>query len=154
VTKPRLQRWLDAGDLRRHRTSRREIADLLAVAERDLSDARVTALSLDRRFATAYSGALQLATVVLAASGFRTAAQRGHHVVTWQALPELLGVGTTDTAVYFDSCRALRNRGDYDRTGVVSAAEVDEVWREAEALREQVVGWLAREHPRLVPASL
>jgi len=102
VTKPRLQRWLDAGDLRNHRTSRREIADLLAVAERDLSDARVTALSLDRRFATAYSGALQLATIVLAASGFRAVAQRGHHVVTWQARPELMGVGTTETAVYFD----------------------------------------------------
>jgi hypothetical protein len=51
-----LQRWLDSGDLRRHRTSRREIADLLAVAERDLSDAQVAALSLDRRFAIAYSG--------------------------------------------------------------------------------------------------
>ena len=58
---PPLQRWLDAGDLRRHRTSQREIADLLAVAVRDLSDARVTALSLDRRFATGYAGALQLA---------------------------------------------------------------------------------------------
>ena len=145
-----MQRRLDTGELRRHRTSRREIADLLAVAERDLGDARVSALSLDRRFATAYSGALQLATIVLAASGFRAVAQRGHHVVTWQALPELMGVGTAETAVYFDSCRALRNRGDYDRTGVVSAAEVDEVLREAEALRHQVLDWLAREHPTLV----
>jgi len=145
-----LQRRLDTGELRRHRTSRREIADLLAVAERDLGDARVSALSLDRRFATAYSGALQLATIVLAASGFRAVAQRGHHVVTWQALPELMGVGTTETAVYSDSCRALRNRGDHDRTGVASAAEVDEVLREAEALRHQVLDWLAREHPTLV----
>jgi uncharacterized protein (UPF0332 family) len=151
--KPPLQRWLDAGDLRRHRLSRREIADIRAVAERDLSDARVTALSLDRRFAIAYSGALQLATIVLAASGFRTAAQRGHHVVTWQALPELMGVSTRETAVYFDSCRALRNRSDYDRTGVVSAAEVDEVLREAEAFRDQVLEWLDREHPRLVSSS-
>ncbi len=74
--KPPLQRWLDCGDLRGHRTSRREISDLLAVAERDLSDAQVPALSLDRRFATAYSGALPLATIVLAASGFRAVAQR------------------------------------------------------------------------------
>jgi hypothetical protein len=148
---PPLQRWLDAGDLRRHRTSQREIADLLAVAVRDLSDARVTALSLDRRFATGYAGALQLATIVLAASGFRVAAQRGHHVVTWLVVPELMGVGTTETGVYFDSCRALRNRSDYDRAGVVSAAEVDEVLREAEGFRDQVLEWLAREHPRLVP---
>jgi len=145
-----LQHWLDAGALRRHRTSRREVADLLAVAERDLDDARVTALSLDRRFATAYSAALQLATILLAVSGFRATAQRGHHVVTWQAVPELMGPDIGAMAVYFDSCRTLRNRSDYDRVGVVSEAEVDEVLRETDAFRDQVVGWLTREHPRLV----
>ncbi len=121
------------------------------MAERDLGDAKLTALSLDRRFATAYAGALQLATVVLGASGFRTAGQRGHHVVTWQALPELMGSDLSETAIYFDSCCALRNRSDYDRAGVVSAAEVDEVQYEAEAFRGLVLEWLAREHPRLVP---
>ena len=147
---PRLQGWLDAGALRRHRTSRHEITDLLAVAERDLSDARVTALSLDRRFATAYSAVLQLATIVLAASGLRVTAQRGHHAVTWRALPELMGDDVGDTAVYFDSCRTLRNRSDYDRAGVVSEAEVEELLRETEAFRGQVIDWLSREHPRLV----
>ena len=122
----------------------------MAVAERDLRDARVTALSLDRRFATAYSAALQLATIVLAASGLRVTAQRGHHVVTWRALPELMGDDVGDTAVYFDSCRTLRNRSDYDRVGVVSEAEVDELLRETEAFRGQVIDWLSGEHPRLV----
>ena len=122
----------------------------MAVAERDLSDARVTALSLDRRFATAYSAVLQLATIVLAASGLRVTAQRGHHAVTWQALPELMGDDIGDTAVYFDSCRTLRNRSDYDRVGVVSEAEVEELLRETEAFRGQVIDWLSREHPRLV----
>jgi hypothetical protein len=115
------------------------------------SSMRVTALSLDRRFATGYACALQLATIVLAASGFRVAAQRGHHVVTWLVLPELMGVGMTETGVYFDSCRTLRNRSDYDRAGVVSAAEVDEVLREAEDFRGRVLEWLAQEHPRLAP---
>lgn len=122
----------------------------MAVAERDLRDARVTALSLDRRFATAYSAVLQLATIVLAASGLRVTAQRGHHAVTWQALPELMGDDIGDTAVYFDSCRTLRNRSDYDRVGVVSEAEVEELLRETEAFRGQVIDWLSREHPRLV----
>ena len=150
MTKPRLQRSLEAGALRRHRTSQREVADLLGVAERDLRDAQVTALSLDRRFATAYAAAHQLATIVLAASGFRAVAQRGHHVVTWQALAELMGSGAAETAVYVDSCRALRNQSGYDRADVVPAAEVDEVLREAEALRHKVLDWLAREHPTLV----
>jgi hypothetical protein len=149
VTTPRLQRWLDVGALRRHRTSRQEITDLLAVADRDLGDARVTVLSLDRRFATGYSAALQLATIVLAASGFRVTARRGHHAVTWQALPELMGDDLGDTAVYFDSCRTLRNRSDYDRVGVVSEAEVEELLGETEAFRGQVSDWLNREHPQL-----
>ena len=55
--------------------------------------------------------------------------------------------------MYVDSCRALRNHTDYDRTGVVSAAEVDEVLREAEAFRDRVVEWLDREHSRLVRRS-
>ena len=55
--------------------------------------------------------------------------------------------------MYVDSCRALRNHTDYDRTGVVSAAEVDEVLREAEAFRDRVLAWLDREHGRLVRRS-
>ena len=116
-----MQRWLESGALRRHRTSRQEVADLLDVVERDLGDARATVISLDRRFATAYSAALQLATVVLAASGYRAVAQRGHHAVT---LPAIIGDGVRDLAIYLDSCRSLRNRGDYDRVGVVSASDV------------------------------
>ena len=41
-----------------------------------------------------------------------------------------MGDDIGDTAVYFDSCRTLRNRSDYDRVGVVSETEVDELLRE------------------------
>ena len=151
MTKTRLQSWLEAGALRRHRTTRAEVVDVLAVADRDIADAQVTQLSLDRRFATAYGAALQLATIVLSASGFRVVAQRGHHAVTWQAVPELMGAEVSDTAVYFDSCRALRNRSDYDRAGVVSTTDVEEVIREAQAFRTLVLDWLVSEHRGLVP---
>ena len=50
-----------------------------------------------------------------------------------------MGAGVTEAAVYFDSCRALRNTSDYDRAGVVSAAEVDELLRETDAFRGLVV---------------
>lgn len=71
--------------------------------------------------------------------------------MTWQALPELMGAALTETAIYFDSCRALRNTSDYDRAGVVTAAEVDELLGEAEALHGLVLRWLAREYPQLTP---
>lgn len=147
----RLQRWLDAGALRPHRASAGEVRDLFAVAARDIADAGVTQLSLDRRFATAYGAALQLATVVIAASGFRVAAQRGHHTVTWQVLPELMGEGAGETAVYFESCRALRNRSDYDRVGVATRADVEEIMHETVTLRDTVLAWLQSRHPKLVP---
>ena len=150
MTKPRLQRWLDSGALRRHRASSQEISDLLAVVERDLGDAHATVISLDRRFATAYSAALTLATVVLAASGYRVAAQRGHHAVTLQALRTLMGDSVRDLAVYLDSCRSLRTRGGYDRVGVVSASDVTELLDETTVFRQQVLGWLAETQPRLM----
>ncbi len=149
TTQP-LRRWVEAGALRPQRTSRREIADLLAVVDRDMSDALATGVSLDRRFAIAYSAVLGLASMVLAASGYRAAARRGHHAVTLQALPEIMGDDVREAATYFDSCRVLRNASDYDRAGVVSASEVEELLREATAFRGRVLAWLRETHPRLV----
>lgn len=150
MTTARLQRWVESGALRPHRTSRREIADLLAVVDRDLTDARATGVSLDRRFAIAYSAVLGLASMVLAASGYRVASRRGHHAITLQALPEIMGEDVRDLATYFDSCRVLRNASDYDRAGVVGSSDVEELLREATAFRGQVLAWLRATHPRLL----
>lgn len=151
MTTPRLQHWLDAGASRRHRASRQGIADLPAIADRDLCDAGLFQLSADRRFAIAYGASLQLASIVVAASGFRVGAQRGHHAVTWQLLPELMGPEIGNSAAYFDACRALRNRGDYDRSGLVSSADVGEILEESAAFRRVVLEWLADAHPALTP---
>jgi hypothetical protein len=58
-----LRRYLDSGRLKRQPTSRSEIESLFKVVDRDLADAAVTGISADRRFATAYNAALQLATI-------------------------------------------------------------------------------------------
>jgi len=60
------------GKLQSHRTSAREIADLLKVADRDLADAAIVGLSTDRRFIIAYSAILQLSTMLVYARGYRT----------------------------------------------------------------------------------
>ncbi len=56
-----------------HQTSPREIADLFGVADRDLRDCQVRGLSADWRLNIAYNAALQIATVALAAAGYRAA---------------------------------------------------------------------------------
>src|SRR5512146_334467 len=103
-----LQSLLEEGRLRRHRTSAQEVRDLLRVVERDLADAAVAQLSADRRFVTAYSAALALATIVLYASGYR-AVGAGHHWATFRALPELMGPQEGARADYLDQCRVRRN---------------------------------------------
>lgn len=82
-----LNRLLDEGKLRRHRTSPQEIADLFNLAQRDIADASVKDVSADRRFATAYEAALNLATITLHSKGYETHGY-GHHLNTFEALRE------------------------------------------------------------------
>jgi hypothetical protein len=51
-----LKDLLADGRVRPHRTSAKEVADLLRVVDRDLADAEIPQLSTDRRFATEGSG--------------------------------------------------------------------------------------------------
>ena len=71
-------------------SQRSAVRSLFRVAERDLADASIAALSEDRRFATAYNAALQLATIALRAEGYRTRGV-GHHRTTIMALPLIVG---------------------------------------------------------------
>lgn len=145
-----LKRSLAAGRLRPHRTSAKEIRDLLRVVDRDLKDAGVKDISVDLRFVTGYQAAFQLATIVLAASGFRTTGT-GHHWATFNVLPELLGREVETLADYFDQCRGKRNLSEYDRAGEISEGEAKELLGGARKFRATVLDWLRAHHPRLVP---
>jgi hypothetical protein len=144
-----LRKYLDSGRLTRQRSSPAEIESLFKVVERDLADASVSALSTDRRFATAYNAALQLATIVLRAEGYRTSGA-GHHWITFVVLPQILGAGRQETADFLDACRARRNTVDYDGIGIASDADVAELIAEARSLREVVETWLAEKHGDLL----
>jgi hypothetical protein len=143
-----LQSWSESGKLKSHRTSKEEIADLLKAADRDLQDAQLYGLSTDRRFATAYSAALLMATVALAASGYR-ASQEGHHRWTIQSLTFTVKL---DGSIVdrLDAFRRKRNIADYERVGMVSEQELNEMLALAKELRISVVGWLKKSHPELV----
>lgn len=148
-----LRALLAEGRLRAHRTTAREVADLLGLVDRDLADAGVAQISADRRFATAYNAALQLATVVLHAAGYR-ATGTGHHWATLQALPEAMsGTQIEARADYLNQCRSKRNVCDYDRAGAVSDAEAAEILTEARSFRDDVRAWLRLHHPDLLPRA-
>lgn len=84
-------------------------------------DADVHNLSADRRFITAYNTALQLSTIVLRASGFRTNPNKaGHHRISIDVLPEILGKELQEFAGYLNACRIKRNICDYTSSGEIS----------------------------------
>ena len=99
---------LDKGRLKVHRTSLGELNDLRSVVKRDLEDAAIRQVSADRRFATAYNAALQLAKMVIACEGL------GHHETSFQALELAMGPTIRPFSIYFDACRRKRNTVDYD----------------------------------------
>ena len=74
-----LQDWFSSGWLKRHTTSRQEIADLLKKVDRDILEAAKEEITLDWRLAIAYNACLGCATTALRASGYRLPGGAGQH---------------------------------------------------------------------------
>ena len=144
-----LEDWRQFGWLKEHKTSRLEIADLFAVANRDLKACQTPDLGSDWQFNIAYNGALQLASAALAAAGYQ-AERANHHYRVIHSLEFTVGV---EPALIrkFDVFRKKRNIADYERADSISEMEAAEMLRLAEALRQSVDAWLRKNHPGLTP---
>ena len=144
-----LKRLLNQGRLTPHKTSRKEIANLIDLTRRDIKDAELRGLSLGRKFACAYNAVLQLATILLYCKGYRPKGI-GHHVTVFEAMKEILGKDYYELADYFDSCRAKRNTADYDYTGGISKQETEELIKEAESFLRTILRWLKANYPNFI----
>lgn len=142
-----LQNWLQNSWLVRHTTSPEEIANLLALSDRDLAACQVKQLPADWRFAIAYNAGLQAATAALAAAGYR-AARDNHHYRVIQSLEFTTTPGTKLIAT-FDGFRKKRNVSSYDVAGSVSDKEADEMLKLATGLRADVERWIRATRPEL-----
>jgi hypothetical protein len=147
-----LSDWLGNRWIVVHEASPAEIADLFALVDRDLGDAGVPRLSPDWRLGITYNAALQLATLALAAAGFRPARERAHERAIL-SLRETAGANEA-TVNLLDSVRRKRNQNNYERAGTTSAAEASEFYEIATALRGQVVKWMRKHHKALLPPGL
>lgn len=145
-----LQQWYKNGWLRPHTTTKSQIAELFAIADRDLNDARTARLSTDWQFGIAYNATLKLCTILLYAEGFRPEKNLAHYR-TLQSLPLILGKERQNDADYLDACRSKRNTAEYDLTGQISPDEAAELIEFASELRVHVLDWLKGEHPNLHP---
>ena len=136
-----LKQLLNQGRLIKHKTSKKEITNLIEIARRDIKDAQLKDLSLDRRFACAYNAILQLATILLYCKGYRPKGI-GYHATVFEAMKEILGRNYYELADYFDSCRAKRNITDYDYAGGISEKETEELIKEAESFLKTIIRWI------------
>lgn len=122
---------------------------LLAAAERNLADARLSGLSNDNRFDAAYKAIMQCAMIGLWAHGYRpVTSQPGHHQTALQTLPKTLGLAADDVIV-LDALRRQRNLNDYEGDPVTDAA-VRECRTQAESLLVHTRQWLESHRPGLL----
>jgi hypothetical protein len=140
-----LKTWEKNGWLRRHKTSPREIQDLLRLVARDLSYCEATGLSADWKFNIAYNASLQIATIALATSGYRTS-RTAHHFRTLQSLAFTLKLPSAQID-QLDHFRKKRNTSDYEQADLISDQEVREMASLARELRQKLLLWLKPKFP-------
>ena len=144
--------WLANRWIVSHEPSREEIADLFAVVDRDLTDASVDGLSPDWRLGISHNAALQLATLALAAEGYRPGRDRAHERALL-SLRDTVGV-PTKTVDLLDAIRRKRNQISYEHAGTTSEAEANELHDVVTNLRRDVVRWLKEKHSALCPPDV
>jgi hypothetical protein len=138
--KMNLKPWLDRGDIQEIVVNEASLKALVRLIERDLEDCQIESLSLDRRFATAYGAALNIASYVIRKNGYRVSGKVGHHKITFDVASKILGESISKFVDFFDICRRKRNKVDYDLADVVSLTEVDELISTVKKFRTIVLG--------------
>jgi len=142
-----LEDWLNDKLIGKHRPSAGEIASLLHICDRDLEKVRIIELGPDWRLSIAHNAALQADTAALAASGYH-ARKEGQHYRVIQSLAFTI---KTDPATIkkLYKFRQKRNISDYERAGLVTEQEAEEIIALAKQLRDDVEQWLRTHHPEL-----
>src|SRR5262249_31286219 len=125
------------------------IRRLLDGATRHIADAKITAVSGETRFVSAYTAIRMLADVGLNANGYRTrSSSPGHHLIAIGALGQTVGVAAREIA-RLDKLRQMRNAAEYSGDLIPKAA-VAECVRQAHALQTLVLEWLSEKKPELL----
>ena len=140
---------LASKEAQKHKTSKKELDNMRALIARDLADASLTGLSADRRFATAYNAALQAANMAIACAGYRIVSKVGHHRVSLETIPLVLGKTARNYSDYFETCRRKRNTIDYTFSNVATETEAQEILVQASRFCDEVEHWITKNHPSL-----
>jgi len=75
------------------------------------------------------------------------------HYRTLMALPLIVGESRKDDSEYLDACRAKRNTVEYDTAGAATEDNAAELIDFVTDPRQDVLAWLRKSHPELLPSS-
>jgi len=146
-----LSEWanLHRDDLVAEPADKNLIAELRAVAEREIRDAE-TVESHDGRLSHAHAAGLAIAAAALAASGYRTRRRSlAHHWRLIESLAYTLKL-TPAQVKELQDYRKKRSLSVYERAGIVTSTEAQAALIATRQLRERLSVWLAKEHPDLL----
>jgi hypothetical protein len=65
-------------------------------------------------------------------------------------MPLILGEDRKKDAQYLDACRSKRNTAEYDRVGVVTEQDADELIEFIIEFKSDVINWLKEHRPKLI----
>ena len=99
----------------------------------------------------AYNAALQVCAAALAAAEYRASRDRKHYV-TLQSSAHTIGADAKLVG-RLDAFRKKRNVGDYERVGLTSPKEANELRQIAKDLRDRIRSWIEKSRPELLKAS-
>ena len=147
-----LEQWVANAWLKRVRPSPQDVANLLAIADREVGDASLEGISTDGRFTHAYDAARALAEAALHASGYDVPKGPQQHQRAIESLRFTVLGNLAERVDYLDRCRRMRHRTVYERVGTLQQRDADELLQAARALRDKVHDWLMSYHPDLLGA--
>ena len=148
-----LENLLKIGQLKAHPVDAEEIDRLLAAAQRNPRDARVTSISAETRFDAAYKGIMQSALAALMMHGYRPDTNRpGHHMTVVQSVRLTIDVEAKRVAV-LDALRRQRNVVDYTGDDIDESI-VGNCIGEARRLIDEILAWRKAHRPALISKNL
>src|SRR5436309_2579415 len=97
---------------------------------------------------------IALCMIALRACGYRVPKGSGHHKRGIDSLRYTLGSHWAQTADHLERCTRLRSQGMYERIGIVSDQDAQDLIDSTRQLRTDVIKWLKNQHAKLVPPGI
>ena len=126
------------------------MADLVVIADREISDASLDGMSIDGRFNHAYDAVRALAEAALHAAGYIVPKGARKHERLIESLRFTVSGDIAKEVDFLDRCRRSRHKSLYERGGVLSQRDADELLEAARKLLTAVCNWLEANHADLM----